>query len=888
MGRGEVKLKHKIIIGGFMKINKLSKIFALCLTGLMAFALIGCAQNSDDSKKTIPSGYEGGNGIDNGGGSGGGSSGSTSSTALTNTTWFYVKDGVDRASCTRSHYVAPSNPSGGSGSGSGYGSDPGYGSGSGSGSGYDTPVNTVVGTSEVDDSKNAYDELRRVYYLHVDSNNAAYFGLAEWRESYTETWKNKITIWSNGTQTKEEIDGTRKRNVTSSGKKTYTPLARGTATESGGKIVFDFPYSNTVIEANNTNNSGSNPTDDDNEWRPDTWNNIAFLNSDYDDPMPGSFEIDPTTGMPVGYDPYSGTNPYPGYNPNPGIDPSTGLPYGTDPESSGTPKESGTTTEKDTIPDMYLSVYVNNKDDALHKTHLIESLSTGSYASKTGANLRLDFYSYEHNCSDKAPDGSPCPTVLTDKYYTIWEPATYDEAMLTANPFDAKDSLKGKVFTSASAKDWASGQTYDYFGFYEKGSVRESDALDYWGSGIFSANKEIEGTQKYNHGAITTNDPWVVSEKNGKYYLRVKGNNYLYYFDDVAQGADPDFSKFYYKDYNGENVYWYNIEGAIYKDYLIWDTYAFAGNKYQYRKGYIKDKEWYTQAASWKDDKGNALICTGCSEDRKQGLGSQTYKLKLNNKEADVTNVGDCGNDIYGICYEGGAVSLTDKKDGTIVIKEDDKSYTLTYDSRFGYNAADFVEVDVTFEEEPETNPDYTTDGKTIQDYDNEGSKYNLPKTMKVSELMKFCLPQELKLYYTNNAYTSKGGSLVSADKTMEELTSPRSLYLIHEKAATAVSVILKYDPTNGYGYDFDIPEEFEYEYIPGDNIVQIRVTVDSSLTGGDVIKFIHSRFAGTPSSTIKITYGADSKNLGTDQSFKDAGIKDGDIISFVEQSIVD
>ena len=55
MGRGEVKLKHKIIIGGFMKINKLSKIFALCLTGLMAFALIGCAQNSDRSEER-PSG----------------------------------------------------------------------------------------------------------------------------------------------------------------------------------------------------------------------------------------------------------------------------------------------------------------------------------------------------------------------------------------------------------------------------------------------------------------------------------------------------------------------------------------------------------------------------------------------------------------------------------------------------------------------------------------------------------------------------------------------------------------------------------------------------------------------------------------------------------------
>ena len=865
-----------------MKINKLSKIFALCLTGLMALALIGCSHNSDDSHKKIPSGYEGGGnsgGGNSGGGNSGGGSSSGSSTALTNTTWFYVKNGVDRASCTRNHYVASSNPSGGTGYDDPYGgSGSGSGSGSGTGTGYDTPVNTVVSTSEIDESKTGYDELRTAYYLHVDSNNVAYFGLAEWRESYTETWKTKITTWSNNTQTKEEVDGSRKRNVTSSGNKSYTPYARGTATESGGKIVFDFPYSNTVIEANNTNNSGSNPTDDDNEWGPDTWNNIAFLRSDYNTPVPGSFEIDPTTGLPVGYDPYSG------------IDPVTGLPYGYNPgpetPTENIPKESENTTGKDTIPDMYLSIYVDNKNDALHKTHLIESLSSGSYASKKGSNLRLEFFSKEHNCSEKAPDGSPCPTILTDKYYTIWEPATYDEAMLTANPFDAKDRLKGKVFTSESAKNWAAGQTYDYFGFYEKGSVRESDALDYWGSGIFCANKEIEGTQKYNYGAITTNDPWVVSEKNGKYYLRVKGNNYLYYFDDVAEGADPDFSKFYYKDYNDENVYWYNIEGAIYKDYLIWDTSAFAGNKYQYRKGYIKDKEWYTQAANWKDDKGNALICTGCSEDRKQGLGSQTYKLKLNNKEADVTNVGDCGNDIYGICYEGGAVSLTDKKDGTIVIKEDDKSYTLTYDSRFGYNADDFVEVDLTFEKEPETNPDYTTGRKTIQDYDNEGSKYMLPKTMKVSELMEFCLPQKIKLYYTNHAYTAKGGSLVDINKTMEELSSPRSLYLIHEKDASALSVILEYDPTNGYGYDFSIPEEFEYEYIPGDNIVQIRITIDSSLKGSDVIKFIRSRFAGAPSSTIKITYGSNSKDLGMDLSLKDAGIKDGDVIKFVESPV--
>ncbi len=51
-----------------MKRKKLSNIFALCLTGFMALALIGCSQNSDDSHKKIPSGY-----VDDGSGSGSGS-----------------------------------------------------------------------------------------------------------------------------------------------------------------------------------------------------------------------------------------------------------------------------------------------------------------------------------------------------------------------------------------------------------------------------------------------------------------------------------------------------------------------------------------------------------------------------------------------------------------------------------------------------------------------------------------------------------------------------------------------------------------------------------------------------------------------------------------------
>lgn len=804
-----------------MKLKKLSNIFALCLTGLMALTLIGCTQNSDDSHKKIPSGYEGGDlggGSDSGGGSESGGSTSSSSTAITNTTWFYLKAGSDKASCTRSHYVAPSNPYGGSGYDDPYG---GSGSGSGSGSGNSEP--TITSESTIDQSKNGYNEKITAYYLHVDKSNNAFFGVAEWTETYTETWKEKVTNWSNNTQTKEEVDGSRKRDVTATSAKSYKPYAMGTAKDSSGKIEFDFPYLNTIINQQNDTSSSSSSYDD-----------------YYDD-------------------------------------------YPTNPSGSGSSNQTNT-TEFNVIPDMFLSIYVNNQNDGLHVTHLLNDNYTdkGQSASKKGKNLRLEYLVKEHSCGDKAPDGTPCPTQLIDKYYTLWEPATYDEAMLTANLIPVEDCLKDKVFTNSN--DWVVDETYDYFGFYEKGSVKETAAIDYWGSGIFCANKTIKGKEKNTYYAVTNDDPWVVSEKNGKYYLKIKGDGTVYYFDEPAQGSSQDYAKFYYKDYTDAKVCYYMIEGAIGKEYLLYNTEYFIGNKFKYKKGYVSDKEWYRQAATWKDDKGNAIECSSCSEEKYGSKEGQAYKVKLDNKEYDVIEVGDCGIDKYGVRFDGGAVSLTDKKDGTIIIKYNDSSYTLSYDSRFGYDENDFVWVDLSFEKEPEINPEaafYYYEGYSLNDFDDDGSKYNLPKTMKVSELVSFCLPEEKK-YFSNNAYKAKGGDLVAADKTMEELGTPRTLYLVHEKDATAITVDLEYDGSNYY---LGGKEGYEYTYTSYLYTVTITIVLDSSLKGSDLLTFIQPR-ASAGDSSLKITYGDGSKTIEPSQTLKDAGIKDGDKITFVEPPV--
>ena len=226
--------------------------------------------------------------------------------------------------------------------------------------------------------------------------------------------------------------------------------------------------------------------------------------------------------------------------------------YPTNPSESGTSNQTDT-TEPDVIADMFLSIYVNNKNDGLHVTHLLNDnyVDKGQTASKKGNNLRLEYLVDEHSCGDKAPDGSPCPTRLTDKYYTLWEPATFSEAMLTANPISAEDTLKGKIFSDK--KEYVAGDTYDYFAFSEDGSAYDANVLEYWGNNIFFATKTITGLSGNSWDVITGN-PWIVSEKNKKYYLRIKGDQSLYYFEEAAEGSEQDFSDFYCSNYAGDKV----------------------------------------------------------------------------------------------------------------------------------------------------------------------------------------------------------------------------------------------------------------------------------------------------------------------------------------------
>ena len=154
-----------------------------------------------------------------------------------------------------------------------------------------------------------------------------------------------------------------------------------------------------------------------------------------------------------------------------------------------------------------------------------------------------------------------------------------------------------------------------------------------------------------------------------------------------------------------------------------------------------------------------------------------------------------------------------------------------------------------------------------------------LPKDMKVSELLEDYLSKN-NLYYTevgfeNNVYTKKGGSLVDQDKTLGELEAPRSLYLIHEKLDSAITITLVYAEDE---YHFMNTNSYNYELLEG----KVVITVLKSYTPDDLTK-LYYHYGYNNAIKLKFTYGDGSKTIGETETLEDAGIKEGDSITVVE-----
>ena len=754
----------------------------------------------------------------NGGGSSGGATGS-SSTLLTNTTWFFSDLKEEQDTCTKQHYVEPSGPGTGTGGG-------GYNPGSGydpynPGGGYNDEPYETGRTPAVDREKNETENIEK-YYLHVSKDNTAFFGTVTWTERYTYAWKEQTVNYSDGSSVTVSVEGSgHKTNVTST-TKVYTPYARGKALKNNnGQIEFSFGYLNNVLSSQNDDSYNAYPYNDDGY---------------YDDPY----------------------NDYPYYD-----DPYKDFP--SEPEVSKR-------------PDMYLTLYSdakklynkNTDNDGLHYTKL---LNKAGYvvASKRGADLYLCYADYSYQCGKKIDaNGNTCSTILHNKNYSIWEPATFTEEMLTANYVSNADSVKGKTFTEKGTS-FEFGEKYNFKSFFVIG-FKGNDSLEYWGNNTFWQSKDIPGA----------NSACAVSEMNGIYYLSMEGDKNLYTFT-AEKGKQQDFTEFSYKDEYEENHAFSAINGLVLSfDKVIYDDSIFKGNPFKYKKNYVKTNKydsactWAEQAAIWTDSNGNSLECTGCEAKRQLKESSvqkemQSYKVTLGGKTSEVKNVVKTDTqDKYIMLLEDTCVTLEDKKDGTVVITAGDNSYTLKYTSRYGYKDEDYVKVDLTFANSVE-----------LTMFDHDGSKYSLPKAMLVGDLVDLykAIPQEVKMKrgYDYLARKEKAGSPIPNSTTIGELTEP-ALYLEYGKMGESKTIKIKYA---GEKYVF-VKDSYEFEYSVSGDTATVLVGPNTKFSEliplfakMDEFGYISPLYG----SGIKFT-DASGKTLGLKKTVKEAGLKDGAVIN--------
>lgn len=180
---------------------------------------------------TACGGGGGGGGDDSSGGSG--PTGTTET--LTNTTWLFVTSGSETSVCSGPHGTGKPVD------------DPITPSGPGS-SCTDTPM--IVTTEEK--KQDSVNESRTGYYLHVDSNNIAYFGKVSFFETGT-MYYDYVRIVSKYVCSQHiashEIEmGTpvyTKKNIryeTTKSNYVVSPLAKGRTIIRNGKLNFEFPY----------------------------------------------------------------------------------------------------------------------------------------------------------------------------------------------------------------------------------------------------------------------------------------------------------------------------------------------------------------------------------------------------------------------------------------------------------------------------------------------------------------------------------------------------------------------------------------------------------------------------------------------------------------------
>lgn len=790
-------------------------------------------------------------GISGGGDNSGGSGANTNSSSILGTTWYWDDTDSSSQECTNEHYSASS------------------GSGSGGGSSSNICENYSKNKTEISRTTKTvseYSSTLKGTYLHIENDGTSYLGTYSYTKkipAYTyEEVKYRITyscndgfhdlsLWS---YTETETENSTKSGPIYGEKTNFTPVYKGTVSTDGSTAKFNFVYKYKEI---NNNSSGGN---------------LYYFTSSNSSVEESYWSVATTVGSPA----------------------TTTYLY----------KSTGTSTEA-----YDLSV------------------------EKTSSYLNLIYKSGTNYCKQKTDSyGTLCNTPLSYQSWGHWDAGKYDESMI--GPKDQREALYNVLkntswYKSSYSDDLSVGSLREVITFKDNLNFALDSSVAYWGGDYYY----ISSAQSTCGWAASPKGHLVLSDTNSygfydilyqtdssssdkKYQLYFGGNLYPSSGDSVtAKGIGTWSSSYLNEKAPSSSIIWGYDEWGNYQEYetpaasevyvseseasknftysykpfsgktftqaIYSDEEKFKGNTYVNKNAFVAGKEWYVQAAVWTNSDGTKFECTSLNSDK-----MQKYALTYDSISYSVKDVADLGSNKYIVLvsnssdYSKASFILEDKLDGTITIvpvadeNDSSKAKTLTYESRYGYNADNYVKVTIEaaanllsesfakIAEAKYSYYDYTASDDSLS--------VNLPKTATIREVYNdFVSYANLKHAYDLTPKTSSSGEKIDTSKTVEENASIYFVAEVIEKSFYATYVIdasldATFEDSNSESYGY---KNYDAELSGDKKTLKILVsTYDSISCVSDFIKNVDEI-------TYKYTSGTETKTVDSYNYFYQEGI---------------
>lgn len=596
------------------------------------------------------------------------------------------------------------------------------------------------------------------------------------------------------------------------------------------------------------------------------------------------------------------------------------------------------TSSNSSIEESYWSVATTVGSPAtttyLYKSTGTSSEAYDLSVEKTSSYLNLIYKSGTDYCKQKTDSyGTVCNNPLSYQSWGHWEAGKYDESMI--GPKDQREALFNVLkntswYKTSYSDDLSVGSSRgDVITFKDNLNYTLDSSVAYWGGNYYY----ISSTQSTNSWAASPKGHLVLSDSysytfydilyqtdtsssDKKYQLYFDGNLYPSSDDSVTVKGigtwDSDFltqktsssgsywgydengnwqeyetpaaSEVYVSDSEASKNFTYSYKpfsGKTFTKTIYSDSEKFSGNSYANKKDFVAGKEWYVQAAVWTNSDGTKFECSSLDSSK-----MQKYALTYESTSYSVKDIADLGSNKYIVLvsdssdYSKASFILEDKLDGTLTIvpvadeNDSSKAKSLTYESRYGYSADNYVKVTIGADknllsesfakiaEAKYSYYDYTASDDSLSVY--------LLKTSKVSDVKNaFSSYANLKRAY--NLIVKAGASGDKFSDISVTVENNANIYFSTEKDSESFYATYQIEASSDETFtEPSSGNSYEYELSADKKSLKVLV-LPSSYISSCVQGFIKNLSYGTLSCSY--TSGTGTKTVGSYKTFDDEGI---------------